>query len=48
MSTFNAEQDSQLSENLREVDYSEPAALKVLYQFKMRARHEYEDIANDA
>ena len=48
MSTFNAEQDSNLREHLKEVDYSEPASIKVLYQFKMRTRQELEDISKDA
>lgn len=48
LSTFNLEQESFLWEHLREVDYSEPAVMKVLYQFKMKSRHEYEEITKDS
>lgn len=48
LSTFNLEQESILWEHLREVDYSEPAVMKVLYQFKMKSRHEYEEITKDS
>ena len=48
LSTFDLEQECTLWDHLREVNYSEPAVMKVLYQFKMKSRHEYEEIANES
>ena len=47
LSIFNLEQECSLWDHLRDVNYSEPAVMKVLYQFKMKSRQEYEAIAKD-
>lgn len=32
-----------LREQLREIDYADPGSMKVLYQFKLRTKHDMED-----
>ena len=48
ISNFNLEQDIRLHQQLQDVEYSEPASMKVLYQFKMKTRNQFEDQATEA